>query len=353
MAVDRVAGRLTLEDVRLEAALAAIDRPENSSIVAAVADADGIRAAAVGFADVDEGVLASPETSFALASITKTFTASLILSLTDEGLIDLDAPLSTYLTDPGLPNLNDATVRHALANRSGIGEFWNRDLWASETERGLGHEPVDVWTRVPSPSFPAGSAFEYCNTNWLLLGEVARAVTGSRPGVAIHERLVDPVGLSSLVYQPERAPVRPLAVGVVDFADVPTLTRTPKDGYLPWRSIPSLAGPAGAMAGTVVDLVRWGRLLYTGGVLSARATAAMTHGTDVGSGDRYGLGAWRASFDARIVVGHAGETIGFTAVVFHLPQEDVTIAAAANAAQDPVLLTRTLLRVISGGSSRH
>ena len=120
------------------------------------------------------------DTYFRIASNTKTMTAAVILQLAQEGKLSLDDPVSKYV--PGVPNGNNITIAELLEMRSGLYNY----TAGSEVSASMDQDQTKVWTPAEllaiafahKPNFPPGTAFEYCNTNYVLLGLIAEKVDG-------------------------------------------------------------------------------------------------------------------------------------------------------------------------------
>jgi D-alanyl-D-alanine carboxypeptidase len=327
----------------LERALRTIDRPLGSAVVAAIASGDRVTTAAVGDADVEAHVPASADTSFALASITKCFVAALALTLADDGEIDLDEPLERTLGARLPVDLNAATLRQALGNRSGIGECIDRSLLvecADEPDRTW--SPIEVLARAGPPVFEAGSQFRYTNTNYLLAGLALEARTGASLGGLMHTRLLDRAELRGIVYQPHATPRPPVAIGLADPHGVGRPSPLARSSALPTHAAATASGAAGGMAGHVEPLVRWGHALYGGSILSARSREEMLRFVETGDGDAYGLGTWSFNLKGTFAMGVTGETFGYVSALLHLPHEHATIAVLANAPHDALALAEVV-----------
>ena len=187
----------------------------------AIAYADGsIWTGHAGVTDVKAKIGVRTETAFAFGSVTKTFTAALILKLVEDGAIGLDDPVIRWLpeyagrtflgTTPARRQL--VTVRMLLAQTSGIYDYFNSlpldaRLRASKKRA---WSPDDVLAYVKKPLFIAGDGWSYSNTNYLLLGLIAEKAGGAPLATLMRTRLLEPLGLTSLytqVAETSRAPV--------------------------------------------------------------------------------------------------------------------------------------------------
>jgi D-alanyl-D-alanine carboxypeptidase len=308
-----------------------------------------------GLAVVASKTKVAPETAFAFASVSKTFTSALILQLVGEGRLRLSDPAAGLLPKLRLAIDRRITVGMLLNHTSGLADYFlnpkidgplqGRRTAAWTTDRTLGY----VGKRLSAP----GAAWHYSNTNYLLLGLIAERLTGQPLATSIRTRLLEPVGLRATWYQVGDRSRAPLADGYrlpgtkvnvkpVDLAD--------GSGIAPFRSVITAAGGAGAMAGTSSDLAAWARALYTGRVLGPEGTATLLSGfsktTNYLPGVAYGYGVQAFSIDGHPSLGHSGRLLGFRSAVRHFPLDGLTIAVLTNQSRaDPGVVLRALLAV--------
>ena len=242
----------------------------------------------------------SGSTPFAIASVTKTFTAAIVLQLVEEGRIRLDALVTDYL--PELTLARGVTVGELLSHTSGIA-----DLLAPMRDR-LNAAPTRVWTPaevvalVGASSFAPGTDWGYSNTNYVIAGMLVERVTGHRFADELELRINGPLGLAHTGFAP----------------------LVPK-GNLLGVSWASAFWTAGALESTADDLVRWGDGLYGGAVLRPSSLAAMLDF----NADDYGMGAERYTLAGLAGYGHSGLLRGYTTLLIHLPGPHLTIAVLA------------------------
>lgn len=309
-------------------------------VAATVIFADGATwTGALGMADVAAGRPVTAETPFAAASVTKTFTSALVLRYVDRGLLALDDPLARWL--PDWPNARKITVRMLLGHTSGIPDYFRNP----KLDLALNRDKMRAWTAaevlegyVPKGAvFPPGTGWSYSNTNYLLLGEIAAAVGGAPWEELAQRELLAPLGLDSTYVQAiEEPPVPPaLAYRIIDGFRGPTPeVRTDGSTVVPFRSVVTAAGAAGAVASTTGDLARWARALYGGTTVLSAATRremlTFVKAYAYGLGTSYGLGVSRVRFDGHSAWGHTGALVGTRAAIRHFPKEKVTIAVLFN-----------------------
>src|SRR5258705_2477096 len=137
------------------------------------------------------------DTHFRIASNTKSMTAAVIVQLAQEGKLSLDDPVSKYV--PGVPNGDTITIDELLKMRSGLYNYTDAPELAATVDR----DPTKVWTTeellaiafARPPNFPPGTAYEYNNTNYTLLGLIAEQVDGRPMARAMQDRLFGPRGM--------------------------------------------------------------------------------------------------------------------------------------------------------------
>jgi D-alanyl-D-alanine carboxypeptidase len=306
-----------------------------------------------GFADVAARRPVTPDTPFAVGSISKTFTAALVVALAGEGRVDLDASVLTYL--PSLKVDARITVRQLLDHTSGLNDFF----FHPKIDAALLADPGKMWLPkdslryVGKPYFKPGRGYHYSNTNYLVLGMLAEAVGGAPIGEQIRSRFTIPLGLSGTVYQGAQTPTVAPA-HAYRFAGtglkLPPIDLTGSSSIVPFPSVVTAAAGAGSIATTATDLVHWARALYGGDALSEPSLRAMLgdipRTSIYGHGIAYGLGVQSVLLDGRPTFGHSGRLLGSQAVMRWLPTESMSIAVLTNQSRtDPQAIARALLQI--------
>ena len=326
-------------------------------VSAAILFADGsIWQGTSGLADVKTDRPVTPDTEFAVASISKTFLAALVLALAEEGRVELEAPVSRYLPDLAIdPTI---TVHQLLDHTSGVYDYFDHpkiDV-ALLADRERVWTPADALRYVGKPYFKPGQGWHYSNTNYLILGLLAEEVGQAPLADQLHARFLGPLGLDQTHYQGVDDPLGPLARAYRfngPGLDLPPIPLGDGTDVVPFTSVVTAAGSAGSIASTAEDLVTWARALYSGRVLRPASLAAMV--VDVADtapfkpSILYGLGVQAATVDGRPTLGHSGRLLGSRTVVRWLPNEGIGIAVLTNQSRsDPNLVVRALLRVVLG-----
>ena len=325
---------------RLDRALASAQKSlALPGVEATVIFADGSTWTGVrGLADVATGRRVRPETPFAVASVTKTFTAALILRYVDQGRLRLDDPLARWL--PDWPNAKRITIRMLLNHTSGIPDFFRNTAF----DVVLNKDKKRTWTAAevlsqfvrPGAVFPPGKGWSYSNTNYVLLGQVAAKVGGAPWEELVRRELIEPLDLGSTYVQGAEEPPAPpaRAYRIIAGARGPTpQARTDGTSVVPFTSVATAAGSAGAIASTSGDLARWARTLYGGDLLTAatrREMLTFVKAYAYGLGTAYGLGVSRVKLQGRSAYGHSGALAGTRAAIRYFPKEKVTVAVLFN-----------------------
>jgi CubicO group peptidase (beta-lactamase class C family) len=302
--------------------------------VALLAD-DRVAVAAAGVLSLESGVEATPDAVFELASIGKTYTATVVMRLAEEGRLDLDAPVRDVL--PGFtvadPDASErVTPRHLLTHTSGIaGECF--------TDTGPGDDCLELYVAQCADleqDVPLGATMSYCNTGYCILGRIIEVVTGQVWDTAMRELLVDPLGLTRTVTLVEEGLGFPMAMGHVYKQD-----EAPRP-VPPLSTLSRSLAPAGTVCATAEDALAFLRAHLDGGVardgtrlLSADTVAEMQRPhVDVPepwmTGAHWGLGWIVDEWDGRHVFGHDGNSGAQAAHMRAIPESGVAVVLLTN-----------------------
>jgi D-alanyl-D-alanine carboxypeptidase len=259
-----------------------------------------------------------------IASNTKTFVATVVLQLVDEGLLGLDDVVSTWV--PDVPNGDTATIRNLLGMTSGIYNW----IEAPGIEAAWVADPLMPWSpeqaidiaRQNPPYFAPGEGFHYTETNYFLLGLIAEAVTSTPIDVLITERLLAPNGLTRTSFPTTPDMPEPFSRGYVpDEAGGPPIDFTINNPNFPWT--------AGAMISTLEDMLAWARLLANGDLISAALQTQRLELTTIAT-EPYVVGYGLGIFTMAGYWGHNGGVNGYSTFMVHNPDSDTTIVSATN-----------------------
>src|SRR3954467_9532037 len=178
----------------------------------AILDREEVGEAAYGVLNIRTGVETTTDSLFQIGSISKVWTATLIMQLVDEGLLDLDAPVVTYLPDFKVADpevTRTVTTRHLLAHTSGIdGDHF--------LDTGRGDDCVEKYVASCAElkqNHPLGATMSYCNSGYTVLGRILEVLRGQTWDTILRERLFAPLGLKTAGTLPEEALLHRAAVG--------------------------------------------------------------------------------------------------------------------------------------------
>ncbi|GAA4190909.1 serine hydrolase domain-containing protein [Microbispora amethystogenes] len=281
--------------------------------------------AAAGVLSTATGVEATVDSVFQIGSITKVLTATLVMGLAAEGLVELDAPVGTYL-----PGFREATVRQLLCHTAGF----EGDVF---TDTGKGDDCleryVELLADVPQ-IFEPGEMFSYNNAGYSVLGRIVEVMRGEPFDRCMRNHLFAPLGMTHAASDPYEAILHRTAVGHLGGRPVPV-----------WAMARSNA-PAGSMlAMTPRDLLAFARAhLADEGLRAMREPQVVL--PDIGWGTAWGLGWELYDLPGGPVFGHNGNTIGQSAVLRIDPVRDVSVAIFTNGGDRKPLMKEILGRVV-------
>jgi D-alanyl-D-alanine carboxypeptidase len=292
-------------------------------------------------------------TYFRIASNTKTMTAAVIMQLAQEGKLALVDPVSKYVT--GVPNGDHITIAELLDMRSGLYNY----TYAPEISAAADRDPAKVWTPAEllalafahPPNFPPGTTFEYCNTNYALLGVVIEKVGGKPLAEAMQDRLFGPLGLRQTALPPSTVYTlpKPYSHGYlygnssIALADTPpyspALQAAARAGILQPKDYTGLnhsfAAAAGGVVSTANDLATWIQALVAGRVLNAAyqqrwSDSLRPEDPSKPGGQEYGYGITRLKWGPNAIYFHGGETPGYNSFMGYDPKNHVTLVVWTN-----------------------
>ena len=329
-------------DALLEQELAKEEAPGFS--VAVLHEGDVIYMNAVGYADVKKEVPVTPSTRFMIGSVTKQFTAMAVLMLVEEGLVDLDENVQTYL--PELASAYDAvTVRHLLTHTSGIkSDFKKRSSPPFYNESLLGDDLYKALSEADLEFMP-GDALRYSNTGFSLLYMIIETVSGSTYSAFLQSRIFDPLEMTATQSRDHsNSEIDGLANGYVK----------PRRKFQPVGSVLRLGG--GSLVSTVEDLAKWDAALYTEKLVSKSTLDeswtpyVLNDGKNATMGvdpqGRYyqaGMGWFIGDEKERGLVHHSGGIDGYAANIDRYREEGLTVIVLCNIENATALLLTAAL----------
>ncbi len=276
-----------------------------------------------GLGDIKTGVKRNLNDKIRIGSITKTFVATVILQLTDEGKLKIDDKLSVYY--PDYPNSENITLRQVLDMTSGIPDYIDDSAVTKSFfyDRMDKYTPEEIYeiTKKMKPYFPPGTAWHYSNGNYNILGMLIEKITGNKIKDEIENRIIKPLGLKNTSF-----PLTPYMDGQYSH------------GYMKNNSTgettdvtvidPSITWAAGEMISDFDDLKIYSEALVNGSMLSKAAQAERLKfvKTGVVAFLEYGLGIAKVGG----FIGHNGGITGYNTSMYIHPELKAQIIVSVN-----------------------
>jgi D-alanyl-D-alanine carboxypeptidase len=309
---------------------------------------------AFGYGATELGGTSPPrgDTHFRIASNTKTMTAAAIVLLVQEGKLRFDDPVSKYVQ--GVPNGDNITISELLKMRSGLYNYTS----APELAESLDHDPTRAWRPEEllaiafkrPPLFAPGTEYDYCNTNYALLGLIVEKLEGAPLAKVFQDRLFGPLGMKRtlLPANTSSAIPEPYSHGYLygsssyALADAPypaDLIAAARAGTLKPNDDtgqnPSYALTAGGVISTANDLATWMRALVGGKILDSDYQRQWLDSPEPEDpsrplGQKYGYGIAQMTFGPNSLYFHGGEMPGYNSFMGYDPINDVTLIVWTN-----------------------
>jgi D-alanyl-D-alanine carboxypeptidase len=301
------------------------------------------------------GTMSRPtaDTSFRIASNTKTMTAAAIVQLAQEGKLKFSDPVSNYVA--GVPNGDHITIAELLEMRSGLYNYLDAPAIAATADRDMSK----VWTPVKllaiafahKPNFAPGADYEYSNTNYILLGLIIEKIEGKTLAEVMRVRLFEPLGLRHTTLPPSNVTALPKSYshGYMYGSSSVAFTGTPP--YSPAVKAAARAGTllptdytnlnttfgwaAGGAVSNASDLATWIESLVSGRLFDARyqrrwINSLRPEDPSKPYGQQYGYGITLLRWGKNSMYFHGGETAGYNSFMGYDPANKVTLVVWTN-----------------------
>jgi CubicO group peptidase (beta-lactamase class C family) len=307
------------EAVRLDSLLTkSSDNAEFCGSVLVVKEGKIIINKGYGYSHAEQKIPNDKNTVYNIASITKTFTAALILRLQEQGKLSVSDVLSKYYS--GYPNGDKITIQHLLTHTAGIPDYLQqKEFQAIDQTKPVALEKMIAFFKEKPLQFEPGTAFRYSNSDYTLLGYIIEKVTGLPYSTALKNYIFKPLHLNNTSYGPPEKKTLTVATGYMmvykNFQRASFIVD------------PSISYATGAIYSTVKDLYKWHRALQTNKFLSKQSLSA-AYKSDKGP---YGYGWFTDSLYGRQRLSHDGNIPGYKSNINRFPQEDICVIALSNA----------------------
>jgi CubicO group peptidase (beta-lactamase class C family) len=287
--------------------------------IAVIKNGKIIKTKGYGLASIEFNVPATPETVFEIGSVSKQITAAGIMLLVEDGKVNLDEKISTYL--PNTPDSwKNVTVRNLLTHTSGIKSYTGLDGF--ELSRRL-KEADFIKTLAPQPlDFPTGTDYVYSNSGYSLLSYIIESASGKNYWEFMRERIFAPLGMSKTASRDPKFIIPNRAVGY-EWQNNQLVGRD--------YNLTDLFG-AGAIVSTITDLAKWDLALRNDTLLKKESKLQMWTPLTFTNGKTYPYGfAFRFSdIRGHKLIAHSGQTAGFGASISRYVDDDLTVIALTN-----------------------
>jgi CubicO group peptidase (beta-lactamase class C family) len=302
--------------------------------------------AGFGWANREWSIPNTPDTRFRIGSITKQFTAVMILKLVEQGKISLDGKITDYLPAYPQETGSQVTIHQLLTHSSGIPSYTG--LPGFMAEHGRDPYPPDSLVAVFAPlelEFEPGSEFRYNNSGYFLLGLIVERVAGMPYDRALREMVLAPLGLDDSGYDHFSEVLQRRAAGYKQ-----TYAGYENADYLDT----SLPYAAGSMYSTVQDLFEWDRILYTDRVFTDTVMKQKMFTPYINNyGYGWGIRALQLGGESRTLISHGGGINGFRTGFWRLVDEKNTIIVFDNTEGQSVgAIQRGIAAILYGDEPR-
>ncbi|MDO6427437.1 beta-lactamase family protein [Thalassotalea sp. 1_MG-2023] len=295
-----------------------------------------------GKANFQWGIKNDPNTKFRIGSLTKQFTATLILQLVEQGKIALNQPISEYLPYYRKDNANKVTIHQLLNHTSGIPNYTRDKDFRDQVSR----NPYEVKAFIQKHcsdelAFEPGSQFQYSNSGYFILGAIIESVTGDTYAEVLEQQILSPLKMHDTGYDNGQEILTNKAQGYDKLLE----------GYQHTSYVDmSIPYAAGSMYSTTRDLLKWDSALYQQTLLKTSSLARMFDDT---SGRNYGYGWMIEQLPAekfgqtKTVVKHGGGINGFNAFITRVIEDKYLVIILNNAGGAPMTaMTEGILNIL-------
>lgn len=268
---------------------------------------------AIGYADLDGSIPNNTATKFRIGSISKTFTATLLMKAVELGKVSLDDNIEGYF--PDISNASTINLRQLLNHRSGIANFTDRNYESWHTDP-ITQEALLDTIIARGVDFAPGTDYAYSNSNYVLLTWVLEHVFDKKYDDLLEQYIVRPLSLVNTAYGGE----------------INTSHNEAKSYHMgsEWvensQDHMSIPLGAGGVVSTPTDLCAFIQGLFSGKIISSESLAQMKPVGD----DQYGFGMYKTGFKSKNGLGHGGNIDAFTSNVVYFPESDISVAISCN-----------------------
>lgn len=268
---------------------------------------------AIGYADMETSKKADTKTKYRIGSISKMFTAALILKATEESKISLTQTLDKYF--PQIENANKITIENLLQHRSGIHNFTNDEAYLTyHTQAKSAAEMIAIIAKGKS-DFAPNSKSAYSNSNYIILSYILEKIYSKAYAKVLNEKIITPLGLSNTYFG-----------GKINLQNNECYSYSFKEKWTKEAETDlSIPMGAGALVSNPTDLTIFIQQLFAGKIISDKSLALMKT-----VNEKYGMGMIELPYFDKQCYGHTGGIDGFESVLTYFPEEKLSVAITSN-----------------------
>jgi CubicO group peptidase (beta-lactamase class C family) len=296
------------------------DKPGASIIV--IKNGEIELAKSYGYADLENNVLATPQTNYRIASVTKQFTAMAIMILVNQEKLTYETNLTEIF--PEFPSYGkDITVEQLLTHRSGLVRY-NRFLEEGQTEQMLDKDVLNGLLKTDSTYFKPNTKYAYCNTSYAVMAQIVEKLSGLSFSDFMQKEIFQPLEMTNSTVLEIDKEIKNRAYGYV----VKDTSITLKDQNL----FSAIQGDGGIYS-SVLDYYKWDQALYTDKLLPLKGLdAAFYNYNENGKSNERGYGyGWIVDYyKGTKILQHGGSSTGFGSHVIRIPSENISVAIFTN-----------------------
>jgi len=282
-------------------------------------DSEEIYQKTIGFSNIKNQIKSNKRTKYRIGSITKTFTATILMQLVDEDKLSLDTKLATFF--PEIPNASNITIESLLRHRSGLYDVANQEDFTNWMEKPQTKEQMLYRIIKNGINFNVNEQREYSNTNYILLSYILEKIEGKTFDEILQSRIVEPCDLKDTYFGGKIKTENNQAFSYSMESEWKLATETD-------MSIPM---GAGGIISTPTDLNLFYDQLFNGTLVSDKSRHAMT---DIIDG--WGMGLSQFPFPNKLAYGHPGSIDGFSSIAVYFPEERLGVTYITNAEDLPL-----------------
>ena len=273
------------------------------------------------FITSQEQIKANKDSKYRVGSITKMFTATMVLQLIEEGKIKLNTTLNHFFHH--IPNADKITIENLLNHRSGLHDIINDDSikYSSFMDDFKTSEQVIDLIAKFQPDFEPNEKSAYSNSNYIILGSIIEKITQKSYSENLKQRITDRIGLSNTYNQ--EGSINPQNQEAFSYQYI--------NGWKPITENNSSSHfGCGSILSTSKDLVKYIEALFSDKLINRHSLEIMKTRKE-----GYGMGMNQFPYDGKIAFGHDGHIFGFTSMLFYFPEDNLTLAYITNGESYP------------------